>query len=113
MKTYLPSTFINNNYRYKINGDYFTIITNNNCFSQYSNTYCDCYNVYPKLDYINSEVSSCNINTNYVTSDKFSSDIYYRIDFVNIMIIFCIFAYFIIFLPYKIMSRLFGRWLKL
>lgn len=42
-----------------------------------------------------------------------TNDVYYRVDFVNILIIFFIFAFFIVFLPYKIISRAFGRWLKL
>lgn len=48
-----------------------------------------------------------------LSSSDITNDIYYRIDFVNILITFAILSYFIIFLPYKIMSRVFGRWLKL
>lgn len=46
-------------------------------------------------------------------SDLITHDYYYRIDFMNICIIFLIFALFIVYLPYKLFSRLFGRWLKL
>ena len=48
-----------------------------------------------------------------LSNDVITNDVYYRIDFVNILIIFSIFSYFIIFLPFKIISRAFGRWLKL
>ena len=46
------------------------------------------------------------------TSD-ITNDFYYRVDFSNILLIFFIFSIFVIYLPYKIFSRLFGRWLKL
>ena len=48
-----------------------------------------------------------------LASSQITNDYYYRVDFSNILIIFLIFALFIIFIPYKIFSRLFGRWLKL
>lgn len=42
-----------------------------------------------------------------------TTDFYYRNDIADILIIFVILAIFIIYLPYKIFSRFFGRWLKL
>lgn len=45
------------------------------------------------------------------TSD-ITNDYYYRNDFDSICIIFLIFSIFIIYLPFKIFSRLFGRWFK-
>lgn len=115
MKTYLPSDFINSNYKYRINGDYYVVIKDTNCYQQYSSTYCDCVNVYPKFDYISSEVYSCSLSnsSNYLSSNYFTSDFYYRIDLSSILIIFLIFAIFIVYLPYRIMSRVFGRWLKI
>lgn len=41
-----------------------------------------------------------------------TNDFYYRNDFDSICFIFMIFSIFIVYLPYKIFSRLFGRWLK-
>lgn len=77
------------NYRdYYINSDYI-YRDGSQTFSQYSTT------------------PTC-LATNTITND-----LYYRIDFVNILIMFTIFAYFIVFLPFKIISRAFGRWLKL
>lgn len=115
MKTYLPKEFINSNYHYKINNDYYTIITNENCHIQYSTTYCNCFNLYPKLDYITSEVSSCSLSSsnNYVSYESFTDDVWYRIDIDKSLIIFCVLFLFVICLPYKIMSRIFGRWLKI
>jgi len=48
-----------------------------------------------------------------LSSNDITNDYYYRVDFANICLIFFIFSIFVIYLPYKIFSRLFGRWLKL
>ena len=48
-----------------------------------------------------------------IDSDLITNSYYYRNDFDSICIIFLVFALFIIYIPYKIWSRLFGRWLKL
>ena len=48
-----------------------------------------------------------------VSKSSFTTDVYYRNDFDSILIIFLILFIFIIVLPYKIMSRAFGRWLKI
>ncbi len=71
------------------------------------------------------------INSNYIYTDGYQSfsnystlpvcldeetittDFYYRNDIADILIIFVILAIFIIYLPYKIFGRFFGRWLKL
>ena len=62
-KTYLPSDSINSNYHYSISEHNYLIRTNQNCYTQYNNTYCDCYYIYPKNDYIKSETQSCNYNS--------------------------------------------------
>lgn len=46
-------------------------------------------------------------------SSDITNDFYYRNDFDSICIIFLIFSIFILYLPFKIFSRLFGRWFKL
>ncbi len=46
-------------------------------------------------------------------SNVITNEFYYRNDFANILIIFIILFFFIIFIPYKICSRAFGRWLKI
>lgn len=108
--TYLPHDYINSNYKYQLNNDYFRVITNENCYTNYNNTYCDCFNVYPKLDYLASEITSCNINvSNYVNSSSFTDNFYYRIDFTNILIMFTIMSIFIIYLPIKIFSKIFRK----
>lgn len=70
-KIYVPESYVNSNYQYKISDDHILIITNQNCYTQYSSTYCDCY----YYNYKNNLVSSpytCNIN-NSSTSIPFSS----------------------------------------
>lgn len=110
MKTYLPTEYINSNYKYRLNSDYFTIITNNNCYTQYSSTYCDCFNIYPKLDYIVSEPTSCNINvSSFTSSSSFTDNYYYRIDFPDILLMFLIMSIFIIYIPLKIFSKIFRK----
>lgn len=83
-------------------------------------TYNTSYNYrdyYIKSDYIYrdgtgtwsnySTLPTC-LNNDYITND-----IYYRNDFDKILIIFMIMAIVIIVIPYKIMSRVFGRWLRI
>lgn len=113
MKTYMPNELFNNNFHYTINNDYYVVHTNRNCFTQYNTTYCDCYNVYPKLDYNISQSYQCayNVSTS-ISYSNFTNNIWYRIDLVNILIIFTILFIFIIKYPYRIISRFFGRWLK-
>lgn len=48
------------------------------------------------------------LDTNIITNE-----VYYRHDFDSILLIFLIMFIFIIAIPYKIMSRAFGRWLKI
>ena len=55
----------------------------------------------------NSSLPTC------LSKSSFTNDVYYRNDFDSILIIFLIFFIFVIVLPYKIMSRAFGRWLKI
>ena len=113
MKTYLPSDAINSSYHYSVSNDYYLVRTNNNCYTQYSATYCDCYYIYPKNDYIRSETQSCNYNSGtWVNSSNFTSDYWYRLDIASVLIIFTIIFLFGIYMPFKIISRLFGRWLK-
>lgn len=74
-KIYIPQDYYNQNWKYTLNNDTVTIITNNNCYSQYSSTYCDCrqYNI---KNNIITEVYQCNsnpsnglINHNYISID--------------------------------------------
>lgn len=48
-----------------------------------------------------------------LSSDVLTNDVYYRNDFDSILIIFIILSLFCFYFPFKIISRIFGRWLKL
>lgn len=47
-----------------------------------------------------------------LSSSVITNDYYYRVDLSNIMIIFFVMFFFIVYIPIKLFSRLFGRWLK-
>jgi hypothetical protein len=79
-KLYLPESIINNNYSYYLNGNNIRIITNNNCYTQYNSTYCDCYDYIYSKDILTESIS-CNTSSNLskidktlITSDKYYSD---------------------------------------
>jgi hypothetical protein len=114
--TYLPSSLINSGYSYVISSDYYQVRTNENCYTQYSNTYCDCLNVYFNNDYLIGGRYTCNVNSNstgIVDSSHFTDNFYYRLDFDKICVIFMVIVILCYFLAFKPISRLFGRWLKL
>ena len=48
-----------------------------------------------------------------LASGSITNEVYYRNDLDSILIIFLVLFIFIIALPYKVMSRAFGRWLKI
>lgn len=55
-----------------------------------------------------------NYNTNLPTcsSDTFTTNVFYRNDFADIMIIFFLLLLICFYFPYRLISRAFGRWLK-
>lgn len=65
-KIYIPTQYKNQNYTYKINGEYITIITNQNCYTNYNTTYCDCY-MYNYENNLISNSYSCSTNNNNPT----------------------------------------------
>ena len=91
-KIYVPTTYNNQNYKYTISGDEITIITNNNCYTNYNTTYCDCYRYNERYNIL-TESYSCNSNPNnyIIDNDYISSDINdsYRItrDYSNYYVI--------------------------
>lgn len=56
---------------------------------------------------------SYSITPTCLSSDVLTNDVYYRNDFDSILIIFIILSLFCFYFPFKIISRMFGRWLKL
>lgn len=59
------------------------------------------------------QFQSYNYNVTCVNDGIVTTDFYYRADFNEILVCFFIISIFIIYLPYKLISRAFGRWLKL
>lgn len=101
------------------------------CYSVFDKDTIRAYKTQPQLD-SSSEYVDFYINSHYlqktgtqfwgqwnnnfptcVSQSSFTNDVYYRNDFDSVLIIFLILFIFIIVLPYKIMSRAFGRWLKI
>ena len=83
-KIYIPSEYINENYKYTISGDEITIITNNNCYNNYNNQYCDCMKYNERYNII-TEVYQCNRNpSNYIlSSNQLTDDINYSYRITN------------------------------
>ena len=48
---------------------------------------------------------------NYVTSSSLTDNFYYRVDFPDILLMFTLFCLWVIYIPIKVVSRLFRRFL--
>lgn len=57
--------------------------------------------------------SSYSILPTCLPSDVITDNVYYRNDFDKILVIFLILMIICFYFPYKVMSRVFGKWLKL
>lgn len=77
-KIYIPEQYNNENFKYTISSDEITIITNQNCRTQYSSTYCDCYRYNERYNIL-TEPYECNANpSNYIIDHQYiTSDINY------------------------------------
>lgn len=101
-KIYLPSDLVNKDCKVVYN-DYIRVFTNN--------SYSQWVDIFFKNDYILKNGSSnypqtvvCdNLNT-------YTNDFYYRYDFDKIIIMFFIFIIICIWFPYKLISRILGKW---
>ena len=107
---YLPSDLINSSYNYEYTNDYIVVHKYTNRHQdQWGNWSSDCVRVYPNFDYNVSKVYSCSESfTTYLTKEDFTSDFFYRIDIVSILLIFMILSFVIVIVPYKIIKKLFG-----
>lgn len=101
-----------------------------NCAYMYSNNVLRVYDEQPRYNstitytdymvdnhylYRNGSTTFSNYSTLPVCLDSSSltTNMYYRTDFDNILVIFFILFIFIVYIPIKLFSRLFGRWFKL
>lgn len=77
-KIYIPEDYVNQNNKYTLENDTITIITNNNCTTNYNTTYCDCYRYNAKYNLI-TQSYSCNRNpSNYIIdNNQITTDINY------------------------------------
>ena len=76
-KIYVPEDYVNENYLYRFNGDYITIMTNNNCRTSYNTTYCDCRQYNYKTNVI-TNVYECSVSgtqTQQIPYTSISTDI--------------------------------------
>lgn len=83
-KIYIPSEYINENYKYTINQDEVTIITNENCEMNYNSQYCDCMRYNERYNIITNRYQ-CNRNpSNYIISrNQLTDDINYSTRITN------------------------------
>lgn len=83
-KIYIPKEYINENYKYTLNQDEITIITNENCYTNYNNKYCDCIKYNEKYNIVTGRYE-CNRNpSNYIiNSSQITSDINYSTRITN------------------------------
>ena len=122
-KLYLPSELINSNYVYSylVNNRTFAIINPSTCAyinqpTSSTTRYNDCTVYVYQIDlnsyFTTTQTITVGSSSLILSFNDFSSSVWYRNDISDILIIFMILFIFIILIPYKIVSRLFGRWLK-
>lgn len=107
-KLYMPNQYINSYYQYYLDNNYILVRTNNNCYTQYSTTYCDCFRVFPNYNYVKSDIYSCSGGSYYVNSNQLSNDIFQLPNVSNIFITYFI----IIFILVYILRLLWGVFRK-
>lgn len=100
---YIPDQYINN-----CNVIYPSFIR-----SYLDNSYTDYVDIFFKSDYyLQRGTDTSGITPLCDNLNSFTTDVWYRYDISHILIIFLILTIFVVYLPYKIYSRVFGRWLK-
>ena len=110
-KIYLPVNINNNNCAYINNNDVIRVFD-----FRGTNQYITYTDYYINNHYITNTGASYvgnNFNYNCISTSDFTTDYWYRNDILDSLLIFVILFIFIIFIPFKIMSRPFGKWLKL
>ena len=101
-KVYLPSEYVNSSCKV-VYSDYIRVYTNS--------SYTEYVDIFPKNDYLIKKGSNTYPPNNVVcdTLNEYTDNYYYRTDFDSILIIFSIMSIFIVFLPLKIVFRLFKK----
>lgn len=103
-KIYLPSEYVNSSCKV-VYDDYIRVYSNNN-YNAWTDIFykSDYYLKRGQSSYTNSVICD-NVNT-------FTDNVFYRYDFDKSLMMFFIFAIVLIYFPFKIFSRAFGRWLR-
>lgn len=104
-KIYLPDNLYNKDCKVVYN-DYIRVYTN----SQHT----DYTDVYFKSGYYVKTGSSVNPPYSLIcdNSNTYTNNIFYRFDCANTLLIFFILFIFCFYMPYRILCRAFGRWLR-
>lgn len=102
-KIYLPINYVNN----------CNVFYDNYIRSYTNNSRTEWVDIYYKDDYAE-KVGYSQYSQNVVCDNlnTYTTDIMYRYDITNILICFLILSLFLVYLPFKMFGRLFGRWLK-
>ena len=103
-KIYLPSEYVNSSCKVVYN-DYIRVFDNDSRTSWTDIFYKSDYYLKRGQSSYTSTVICDNVNT-------FTDNVFYRYDFDKSLVMFFIFAIVLIYFPFKIFSRAFGRWLR-
>lgn len=104
-KIYIPSDYLDYNCKVVYN-DYIRVYTNTN-----NTSWTD---IYFKSDYyLKSGQSTYPNNVSCDSINTYTDNIYYRYDFDKSVVMFFIFAIVLIYFPFRIFCRAFGRWLRI
>lgn len=106
-KVYLPTEYLNKPC-YQINDGYIRVWNsiNNNSYNTY-------YDVFTNNNYLVREgYTNYYNNVSCSTMYEFTDNVFYRNDIDKILVIFFILLLICFYFPYRIISRIFGRWLK-
>lgn len=103
-KIYVPTNYVN--HCNVFNDNYIRSYTNSNRTEWVDIYYKDNYAL--KSGYTNMS----NPNVICDTLNTYTDNIYHRYDFDSIIVIFSFMLIFCFYFPYRLISRMFGRWLK-
>lgn len=104
-KIYLPTEYVNNSCKV-VNSDYIRVYTNQN-----NTQWVDVF--YNSNYLLKNGYSNYATNPQCDTLNTYTDNVFYRNDIDSILVIFIIILIICFYFPYKIISRMFGRWLRI
>lgn len=105
MKIYVPQNYVNN-----------CNVFNDNYIRSYTNSsHTEWVDIYYKDNYALKSGSTNMSNPSVIcdTLNIYTDNVYYRYDFDKILVMFMILLIFCFYFPFRIISRMFGRWFKI